>query len=265
MRIVVLSILLLIAPLAQSAERILALSPHACEILFAVGAGKDVVGVADACDYPEAVQQLPSVGDFKRVNIEVALRLEPTMAVVFDRHMSGLLKLESFRVKVIQSHPRTVQDVVHDILNLGHLTGHIRQARVLADNFTMRLKRIHQQIAEPIPVFYEAWSEPLVSSGARSFITDVLRASGAKNVFDHVAVESPRISVESVIKARPVAILVPDMPGHVPVRRRFWHQYFGDSVKVVPVPQDMISRPGPRLIDGIEILSARLRKVANDI
>ncbi|MDQ7010380.1 MAG: helical backbone metal receptor [Mariprofundaceae bacterium] len=264
MRFVLLLALLLLAAPAQSAERILALSPHACEILFAIGAANEVVGAASACDYPAAVFSLPVVGNFKHVNVEAALRLRPTMAVVFDRRMGGLGRLQSMGVKVVETHPRTVQQVVHDIRRLGRLTGHAESARRLADDFDSRLKKLHQQVTASIKVFFEAWSRPLVSSGASSFITDVLRVSGARNVFGHVSAESPRVSVEAVIRARPAAILVPDMPGHVKVRRHFWRQYFGDRVPVIPVPQDLISRPGPRLIDGIEILSVRLHEAVDD-
>jgi len=264
MRVVILFILLLLALPVQSAERILALSPHACEILFAIGAAKEVVGAASACDYPANVRSLPVVGDFKRVNVEAALRLRPTMAVVFDRHMIGLARLQSMGVRVVETHPRTVHEVVRDIRRLGRLTGHGETGRLLADDFDSRLKKVHQRITVPVEVFFEAWSEPLVSSGASSFITDVLRVSGAKNIFGHVAVESPRVSVESVIRARPAAILVPDMPGHVKARRQFWRQFFGDRVPVLPVPRDLISRPGPRLIDGIEILYVRLHGVVDE-
>jgi len=249
---------LLLALSAQAAERVLALSPHACEILFAIEAAKEVVGIASACDYPEAVRRLPVVGDFRRVNVEAALRLRPTMAVVFDRHLAGLSRLESMDVKVVESHPRSVQAVVQAIRNLGRLTGHTGSARRLAEDFAARLQAVRRRVRTPVRVFYEAWSEPLVSSGARSFITDVLRVAGAENIFGHVPVESPRVSVEAVIRARPDMILVPDMPGHVAARRQFWRRYVGDAVPVMAMPQDLISRPGPRLIAGIEMLSARL-------
>lgn len=258
MRIFALVIGLLLASPLQAAERVLVLSPHVCEMLFAIGAVKEVVGIASACDYPAAIRSLPVVGDFKRINIEAALRLQPTMAVVFDRHMNGLSRLESMGVKVVESHPRTVQEVVQAIRETGRLMGHAGQARRLADDFARRLRTVRRHIRVPVKVFYEVWSEPLVSSGARSFITDVLHVAGAKNIFGHVPVESPRVSVEAVIRARPDIILVPDVPVHVAARRQFWRQYFGDEVPVIPVPQDLISRPGPRLIDGIEILSVRL-------
>jgi vitamin B12 transport system substrate-binding protein len=261
MRLAVFCLLLLSAPMAQAAERILALSPHACEILFAIGAGAEIVGAVDYCDYPPEARELPRVGNFNRINVEAALRLDPGMAVAFDRRLPGLARLESLGVVVIQSHPRSVDEMLDDIARLGRVTDHEPQARQLAGELRARLQAIRSRRAEPVRVFYEAWSDPLISSGKPSFISDVLRLSGAVNVFGEVAIESPRVSVEAVIKAVPDVILVPVEGDQVASRKDFWQGYLGKRVEVIAVEQDALSRPGPRLIDAIEALSARLSAI----
>ncbi|MDX8412131.1 MAG: cobalamin-binding protein [Mariprofundaceae bacterium] len=258
MRWLAFCLLLLSAPMAQAAERILALSPHACEILFAVGAGEEIVGAVDYCDYPDAARALPRVGNFNRVNAEAALRLDPGMAVVFDHRLPGLARLESLGVVIIQSHPRSVDEMLNDVARLGRVTGHEQQALRLVESLSARLQAIRGRQKEAVRVFYEAWSEPLISSGKPSFISDILRLSGALNVFGELAIESPRVSVEAVIKAVPDVILVPAEADQLASRKAFWQGYLGKRVEVIAVDQDALSRPGPRLIDAIEALSARL-------
>jgi len=261
MRFAVFCILLLAAPVVQAAERILALSPHACEILFAIGAGEEIVGTADYCDYPPEADALPRVGSFTRVNAEAALRLEPSMAVVFDNRLPGVAQLKSLGVAVIVSHPRSVDEMLDDIFDLGQATDHEQQARQLVKELRVRLQTVRGRRAAPVRVFYEAWSDPLISSGKPSFISDVLRLSGATNVFGEIVIESPRVSVEAVIKAAPDVIMVPDIGDQIVHRRAFWQGYLGKRVEVIAVPQDDLSRPGPRSINAIEALSARLLAV----
>jgi len=261
MKFVLICIALLAASMAQAEERILALSPHACEVLFAIGAGEEIVGAADYCDYPDEAKALPRVGSFNRTYAEAALRLNPSMAVVFDSQLPGVARLESLGVEIVKSHPLSVEEMLGDISRLGRITGHELQARQLVGALRTRLQALQGRQAEPVRVFYEAWSEPLISSGRTSFINDVLRLSGATNIFGELAIESPRVSVEAVIKASPDVILVPDESAHIESREAFWQRYLGKRVTVLAVPQDMLSRPGPRVISAIESLSVRLSMV----
>jgi len=115
-----------------AAERILALSPHVCEMLYAIGAGDEVVGAVDYCDYPEAATRLPRVGSYTGINLEAALMLKPTMAIISGTsHQQA--QLHQLGIRVVRSAPQSVDDVLADIRRLGRITGHAKQAKALAD------------------------------------------------------------------------------------------------------------------------------------
>ena len=244
---------------AFAGERILALAPHICEILYAIGAGKDVVGAVSYCDYPDAARQLPRIGAYNRINVEAALALQPTMAIVLDMQTPGIKQLQALGVKIIQSYPKSVDEVIGDIRRLGQLTGHQQQASQLAGDLQRRLDQLQAQSTQ-IPVFYEIWAKPLLTAGKHTFIDDVLSELGLHNVFGHVELEAPRVNIEAVIAANPKVIIIPSEKRDVKERTAFWHKWLGKDIRVITVNPDLIHRPGPRLLDGMEHLNQALKQ-----
>jgi len=251
---------LCLASPAWAGERILALAPHACEILYAIGAGEDVVGAVSYCDYPQAVLALPRVGSYERINVEAALALEPTMAIVMDESIPGASKLRDLGVKVVASYPRRVDEVLTEICRIGAETGHQKQADALAEALQQRLDKLKAPPGGPqqASVFYEIWAEPLLTAGKSSFIDDVLHRMGLRNVFGDVALEAPRVNVEAVIAARPDVVVIPSENRDVAERQAFWQKWLGQDVRVIAVNPDLMHRPGPRLLDGMEDLYQQL-------
>lgn len=242
---------------AVAAERILALAPHACEILYAIGAGKDVVGAVSYCDYPEAAKKLPRVGAYNRINVEAAVALKPTMAIVLDIKTPGIKQLETLGVKIIQSYPKLVDDVLSDIRHIGEATRHYKQATQLANHLQQRLDKLESSRTQ-ISVFYEVWPEPLLTAGNNTFIHDVLKRIGLKNVFGDVQLEAPRVNVEAVIAAKPQIVIIPSEKRNVHERSLFWKKWLGKDIRVISVNPDLVHRPGPRLLDGMEYLQQEL-------
>jgi len=244
---------------AVAAERILALAPHACEILYAIGADQDIVGAVSYCDYPQAAKELPRVGAYNRINVEAALALAPTMAIVLDKQTLGVKQLEQLGVKIIQSYPKKVDDVLLDIRRIGKLTAHEKQATQLADNLQHRLEKLRYR-APSIPVFYEIWAEPLLTAGKHTFINDVLDHLGLQNVFGNLELEAPRVSIEAVIAAKPKIIIIPSEKRDIKQRTLFWKKWLGEDISIITVNPDIVHRPGPRLLDGMEYINQALQQ-----
>ncbi|MDQ7059533.1 MAG: cobalamin-binding protein [Ghiorsea sp.] len=255
--IVVFSFYLCVPNTVFATERILALAPHACEILYAIGAGKEVVGAVSYCDYPEAAKTLPRVGAYNRINVEAALALKPTMAIVLDTQTPGIKQLEIMGVTIIQSYPKKVAGVLNDIRRIGLLTGHKKQALKLADNLQHRLDKLDVKNSQT-PVFYEIWADPLITAGQQTFIHDILKQMGLRNVFGDVPLEAPRVNIEAVIAAQPRVIIVPSEKRNVKKRTLFWRKWLGNDIQVIAVNPDLLHRPGPRLLDGMEYLNKAL-------
>ncbi|MDQ6971482.1 MAG: helical backbone metal receptor [Mariprofundaceae bacterium] len=263
MRNLILAALLLLAQLsaqpAKAAERILALTPHVCEILFAIGAGDDVVGAGEYCDYPEAVRSLPRVANHRQIYIEAALRLRPTMAVGLRDNLPGLARLGSAGVKLVSTNPLTVQDMLADMLRLGEATGHDGAAQAAVHALRQRLQAMKQMQPDVHRrVYYEIWHDPLMAAGGASLISNVLDELGLVNVFADVQMEGPRVSVESVLLARPDIIML-SSETDIAARKAFWHRWFGENTpRFVIADADLLHRPGPRLIEGMAALQSAL-------
>jgi len=241
-------------------ERILALSPHACEMLYAIGAGDEVVGAVDYCDYPRAARHLPRVGSYTGINLEAALILKPTVAVI-SATSTQQEQLEALGIRVIRSAPNSVEDVMTDIRRLGRLTGYDEQAAALAANMKQRLDRLTKSgYKKPHRVFYEVWHDPLQTVGGKGFINDMIQRSGLENVFASIALETPRINIEAVLHAHPDVIIIPSEHRDVAARKRFWKQWLGDKIRFIVVNPDLMHRPGPRVIDGMEALQQALEE-----
>ncbi|OIO71281.1 MAG: cobalamin-binding protein [Zetaproteobacteria bacterium CG12_big_fil_rev_8_21_14_0_65_55_1124] len=259
MRCLLFAAALLLASPALAAERILALTPHACEILYAIGAGSKVVGAGEYCDYPVAAGKLPRVGNFDRINVEAALRLHPDAAVVMDAGVKGVETLQGMGVSIVVSHPRSFEGVFDDIIRLGVLAEHTQEAGALVASLRARLDRVRAMKRSETPVFYEIWADPMLTAGGPSFISKLIHEAGGRNVFADIDIETPHVNVESVLRAAPEVIVVPLEGRSIEQRRTFWEGWIGkDKVRFISINPDLLHRPGPRLLDGLELLQKAL-------
>jgi len=259
--VIVIIVLCLSVAQANATERILALSPAACEILFAIGAGSEVVGISDYCDFPERTKHLPHVADARQIFVELALRLEPTLIVASNMHLQGLESLNRDGIRILLTHPRHISDVFSDMRRLGIATGHKRRAETLVQTLEHELHTMKSHQARRIPVFFEAWSDPLMTQGGKSFVTEVIETAGGSNVFADVNLESMRINIEAVLRAKPAVIVIPSKSGDIRDRRIFWHKWL-NAVWVISINPDLISRPGPRLVHGVQELQHKLLAIS---
>ena len=241
----------------QAAERILALSPHACELLYAIDAGVEVVGVSAYCDYPEMVKNRPVIANYSRLFSEASLRLKPTLVIASNPTLKGLQKLKQHGVRVMVTHPENLQDIFDDLIRLGKQTGHEQKANKLVGQMQERLVAVQNLTTKRLRVFFEVWSDPLMTEAGGSFITQVLSAAGGDNVFSENHAETMRLNVESVVRADPEVIIIPSRSGNIESRKIFWKQWLPDA-RVIAINPDLVSRPGPRIVDGIVQLQQQL-------
>lgn len=240
---------------AYAADRILALTPHACEMIYAIGAEDRLVGAGSYCDYPVAAKNLPRVGSHERINVEAALRLHPDLIVVMSRSVAGVEQLEKMGVIIVVSDPKSFEAIFADMRNLGALTGHVSEAESVVYHLQKRLQKIRNSRGVEVPVFYEVWRDPIITAGGSSFVTTLIHEAGGRNLFADVPLPAPHVSVESVIRAKPQVIVLPSKGGDLKERQQFWEEWLGkDSVHFVSIDPDLLHRPGPRLIDGLELL-----------
>lgn len=252
--------------LAAPARRIVSLAPHATENLFAAGAGRQLVGVVDYSDYPAAAKRIRNVGSYERPDLETIVALKPDLVVVWQSGNAGgvVKRLQALGLPVYQTQPDRLEDIPANIEKLGHLAGsEAVSARVAAD-FRQRLAALRTRYAArpAVPVFYQAWHQPLLTVGGDQIISDVIRLCGGANIFAGLAAKAPTVSVEAVLAANPEAIVASGMGRDTPVALDDWRNW--KRIQAVTrdnlffVSADLMQRPTPRLLEGAEQLCRHL-------
>lgn len=272
--------------LARPARRIVALSPHVTELLFAVGAGDRVVGVDAWSNYPAAARQLPRVGDLYALDLERIVALKPDLLIVWHNGNSQrqLDVLRGLGLPIYFDGPRRLADIPHSLEQMGRLAGSAAQADAAAAAMRARVEALRDRHAHKakVSVFYQVWTKPLLTVNATTLIGDVITLCGGDNIFGRLPMQAPRVGVEAVIEADPQVILAASLgqisaedasaalaaPGaagsdgaaHADFslwlawpRLRAVRQHH-----LVALNDDLISRHTPRVLDGAEHLCRAL-------
>ncbi len=244
--------------LARPAQRIVSLAPHVTELLFAAGAGPQVVGAVAYSDYPEAARKLPRVGGYGNIDMEAVAALKPDLVIAWktgnrDAHLD---KLAALGIPVYVNEPRSFDDVARSIESLGVLAGTERAARSAADAFRARRDELGRRYsARPrVRMFYQIWDKPLMTINDEHLISDAIRLCSGENVFGALPQLAPTIGVEGVLAADPEVIVASGMGEARPDWLDQWKRWpklaavAADNLYFIP--PELIQRHTPRLLDG---------------
>ncbi|MBK8782308.1 MAG: cobalamin-binding protein [Anaerolineales bacterium] len=253
--------------LAGTPERIVSLAPSTTEILFAVGAGDQVVGRDEFSDYPEEAKALPSIGgSFGEYNVEAIVALNPDLVIAAEINTPELVKqLEDLGVTVYYlSNPLTLEEMYGKLETVAELTGH--DVSELVSSLQARVAAVDEKIA-PISarpnVFYEIdASDPSkpYTYGPGTFGDLLITRAGGTNIGNVTTDAYPQLSLEQIVVENPSIIILGDsMWGVTPesvLERAGWESIEAvKSEQIFPIDDNLISRPGPRLVDGLEALA----------
>jgi iron complex transport system substrate-binding protein len=252
--------------LKQPAQRIISLTPHMTELLFAAGAGGRVVGAVDYSDYPEAALRIPRIGDSAQLDLERIVALKPDLIVVWkngnaQRQLDKLLRLG---IPVFYNEPRLLGDIERAIEQLGRLAGTEAAAVPAARAFAARADelRLRHSGGSEVTVFFQIWDKPLMTINGGHLINDVIRLCGGRNVFAQLKPLTPEISTEAVLNADPEAIGVAAAETGQAESLGLWKRW--PHLKAVArdnlflIHSDVISRNTPRILDGAQQLCGHL-------
>lgn len=260
-------------PTAESASRVVSLAPNITEIICAIGAESVLVGRSSACDYPpEIVARVPVAGDFGRPAMERLLALRPTLVLAADLEDKTLPEqLRRFGVPLEVVPCRSLDDITLAIRRVGRLTGRSESAEILAARFDRDLQELRRQagaVTEPPTVYAELWHDPPLTIGGASFISEIIRLAGGRNLGDVVSREYFEVSPEWVLAADPDVILnlgmgkAGDFEAVLLARPGFDHLRAVKNRRIIAdVPADLLLRPGPRSLEAVRELRRRLAAV----
>ncbi len=253
-----------IVNLTSTPNRIISLAPSNTEILFAVGAGDQVVGVTDYCDYPYnftawiEAGNMTSIGNYWHPAIEPIVALNPDLILASGSASDeAAAKLRNLGYNVLVLDAKNLNGVLNDLYIVGKATGHSDEAAALVSSYRERIDTIAANVANATTtpkLYYETWSDPLMSAGPNTFVSDLFSIAGGANIFDDAASEWPVVSSDSVITKNPDIIISYDDPGFA--TRAGWSSI--NAIKnnqIYAMPSSIFSRPGPRLVDALEDLA----------
>ncbi|MDQ6215886.1 cobalamin-binding protein [Achromobacter insolitus] len=255
--------------LAAPARRAVTLAPHATELVYAAGAGDHVIATIRGSDYPPAARQLPVIGDGTQPDPERVAAVRPDLLIAWQPGAAAPLArvMDKLGVPVFYSDPLTLAAIPDAVERMGALFGTEAQARPAAQALRARLEALAARYAgrRPVRVFVQAGLDPIYTLNDSSIVSDALRVCGGVNVFGQAPVVAPQISLESVLAARPEAVLAGiSRPEDAARNLAAWQALGLPAARlghVYGVDADALYRPGPRLIDAAEAICADLDRL----
>ncbi len=247
-------------------ERIVSTAPTPTEILFAVGAGSQVVGVDDYSDYPAEVANITKVGSYT-LSTEVIIGLQPDLIVSSDLvPLSQLELLEDRGIPFVILATRNLDDVLKDVRLVGILTGHVEEANALADSLEARIDAVAEKTMEDDLVRPRVYLEyyPYWTYGPGSFGNDLIALAGGVNIAENTSSEYPMLTSEFVIAQDPEVIIytvgyMTTTTADEIASRPGWDEVAAVvNDEIHSLDDNLMSRYGPRLVDGLESLAGIL-------
>lgn len=254
--------------LTAPAQRIISLAPHITEVVYAAGAGEQLVGAVSYSDYPAAAKSLPRVGSYDKVSYESIAALRPDLVLAWPsgNGEDAIRRLQELGIPVFAYEPRAIEDVAQSVRQVGMLSGHSEQANAAAERFEARLRALRERYRAEVPVsvYYQIWNEPLLTLNGDHLISDVVRLCGGRNVFETAVPLVSQVSIESVIRADPQVIVASGMDQARPEWLDDWRNW--PTMQAVRgeqlyfVPPDILQRHSPRILDGAAQLCEQLEQ-----
>lgn len=242
--------------------RIVSLAPNLTEMIFAVGAGDRLVGVTTFCNFPEQANSIAKIGDTMTPNMESIVALRPDVVFV-----STASQIETFTktlsdngIAVYVTNPITIEDVLKNLKQLGELFRTEPVADALVSDLKQRINRVSDRVGldERTRVFVQISREPLFTIGKESFLNAVLVKAGGVSVTADVETAFPKLSKETALALRPDVIILSESDDNLEPNEVFRNSPAVKNGRVYMVNADILSRPGPRLVDAIEQIAAEL-------
>lgn len=252
--------------------RIVSLSPNLTETVFALGCGKSLVGRSNVCNYPAEVKKVAIVGSFGRPNIERVLALKPDYIISAAMQDKAMIeRFEKFKIKVLFLPAKSFKDYFRNLKVLGEILDCPDRASDLCKKSEEELCRLEEIVAnipeeQKVKALFVIQDVPLYTVGKTSFITDMIRLAGGRSVTASEQKAYFKCSMEWVMRQNPDVIIMPaasDRQVKVLTMRPGWKDL--NAVKnnriFYKFDPDLLSRMGPRTLDGIKLLRKYFKSV----
>jgi len=243
--------------LAHPARRIVALAPHLTELVYAAGAGGQLVAVGKYSDFPPDALTKPVISDAFAVNYEALAGLKPDLVLVWGSGTPDRIKskLRTLGVPVYEIEIRSVAGLVDTLRGIGRLAGTegVAQARAQAIAADWEALKARYGGRRPVRVFFQLWDAPLMTLNGQHLVSSAIAACGGSNVFAGLPTLTATVGWEAAVQRDPELVVTAGAPGERGKPGRWaefkrvsavQHDEFGH------VEGDLLDRSGPRFVDG---------------
>jgi iron complex transport system substrate-binding protein len=246
----------------EKVESVVSLAPNLTEIVFAVDAGEKLVGVTTFCNYPPEARSIKRVSDTQKPNIESIIALKPQVVFV-----STASQLEAFtktlaqqEIAVFVTDPNSLDGIYNSISKIGAIVGRTEKAEKLVDQLRSRVARARGQIVYgSLPrVFVQIDKDSLYTIGKDSYITEIISRAGGVSATADLDTAYPKISRETALAMNPDVIVISESDGNRDPNEAFRNSPAVKSRRVYKISADLLSRPGPRVVDALEQIAEKL-------
>jgi iron complex transport system substrate-binding protein len=254
-------------------HRIVSLAPANTQVLFAVGAGDQVVGVTDFDKYPYnftawiEAGNMSSIGNYFQPPIEPIVTLNPDLIIASLGSSDAADQLRGLGYNVLTLNPAGLNGIMQNMLTVGKATGNEAEAQAAVNSMQQRIDVVVngvKNVATRPTVYHEIWSDPYMSIGKGTFVNEAIKLAGGQNIFENATDAYPIISSEAIISENPDVMVFPTQMGvdsfwgtYTEVANRAgWNTISAvANNKMYTVSGDIIDEPGPRQVDSLEILA----------
>jgi len=250
-------------------QKIVSLSASATEMLFAIGAGPQVVAVDEYSNYPAGVPKTNLSGFTP--NAEAIAAKTPDLVVLSDDSKGVVAQLNNLKIKThLAPAAKTIDDTYRQIKELGELTGHAKEAETLNQKVKDELAALVKELPKrekPLTYFYEL-DPALYTATSKTFIGSLFTTAGLVNVADAADPSNtgyPKMSAEALIKANPDMVFLADsVMGETPDKVKARAGWSGVTAvtkgQIVTLDSDIASRWGPRVVDLMRAIVTAVKK-----
>ena len=253
--------------------RIVSLTPGATEMLFAAGAGNEVIATVEYSEEPPAARHVPRIGDVSAVDMERLVALRPDVVIAWPAggNPAQRAKIAALRIPLYQQQVVQLGDIPASLRRLGRLAGTQAAAERAAQQIEARLAALKARYGSGgtrgPSVLLQVWNRPIYTVGGRHLMSDALRLCGARNVFADLPEAGPVVDTEAVIARNPDIILAAAPPGEGAAWLADWKRFPAlgavRSGHVVAFENQALSRLGPSVIDATEELCRTIARLSH--
>ena len=259
---------------ASRPQRIISLVPNVTEILFAIGAGPQVVAVSTYDVEPPEVRSLPTVGALIDPDTERIIALRPDLVITYGSQADLQTQLKAVSIPFFDYRHGGLDHIMATMRALGQRTGHVAQADKVARALETAIDAVRQRVAgKPRPKTLLVFGrEPgslrnIYASAGKGFLHDMLTVAGGEDVLQDIDKESAQIGTETILARRPEVIIelnsanrlnAPDLEAVLDPWSALSSVPAVRNKRVIILTGSGLTVPGPRVIDGIERMAKAL-------